>query len=127
MWFDDVLTQTWANDPDHQAAVAKAKRAKAQEDNRLASTFPRAVTGAELAKYGVSGTGREAQVKRQYRQLEGNRLLKQVGKLEAPERPEMLGLRKGPAKREWVLVAKDELSELHALEAMLQQEQVLWT
>lgn len=61
---------------------------------------------------GVSGRGKAAQMRRQYRVINGARSLSKVPPELAPERPEMLGPRGGPAPREWVLVARDELAEL---------------
>ena len=60
--------------------------------------------------------------------VHGARALAPVPAHEAPERPEMLGV-KGPRglppAREWVIVAKDELAELHGLEKMLRGEKTL--
>lgn len=60
----------------------------------------------------MSGRGKAAQLRRQYRAIEGARSLSALPPHLAPERPEMLGRRGGPLPREWVLVAKDELAEL---------------
>jgi len=69
-------------------------------------------TRSTTSQVGVSGRGKAAQMRRQYRIINGARSLSKVPPELAPERPEMLGLRGGPAPREWVLVAKDELAEL---------------
>ena len=124
-WFGDVLSQTWGQDPEKKAAAERAAAAAEAERLRLANHYPRVITGEELASFGVSGTGRAAQLKRQFRQVTAARALRPVAKGDIEERPEMLGQRGGPPPREWVLVAKDELAELHALETMLRSEKTL--
>jgi hypothetical protein len=49
VWFDDVLTGEWARDAGREAAVAAAQAAQRADDELRRSTFPRAITGAELA------------------------------------------------------------------------------
>ena len=113
-WFGDIVSRTWGNQAGREPVVALARPPDM-------SLLPRALTGKELEDYGISGSGRTVQIRRQYRRTMGVRSLAKLSPSEAPERPEMLGPPRNLPAREWVLVPKDEFSELQALEQVQAQ------
>ena len=102
-WFGDLLTQTWANDKSKSGLFSKTVGGHQQQSEPI--TFPRTITGDELEHYGVAGKGRKAQLRRQFREIHGKKVLSRLSPEDAPEKPDMLEP-EGARKREWVMVAK---------------------
>ena len=103
-WFGDLLTQTWANDNSKSGLFSKTVGGHQQQQSEPI-TFPRTITGDELEHYGVAGKGRKAQLRRQFREIHGKKVLSRLSPEYAPEKPDMLEP-EGARKREWVMVAK---------------------